>query len=421
MKEKLFLLCLLTVSFCCSKKKNAAIAACNPPADLASSAITSSGSAVSWSAVSGAASYDVDYKISASSAWINAATGTTATSVNLSGLSSSTTYDWRVRTNCTAGNSGFTSAQFTTISGGTPGSGIASQYPGDVNIQNDPNVLYVETFDDGMTNILSRYPEQVNTAGMLLDTDVPPGSLGPNSIKMTSIKGVNTGGHLFKRFTPGFDSTVYIRYYVKYPSLSNGYFHHEGIWFGGYNPATAWPNPQAGTCGLGSSRLSIAYEPVWQQVNPPGMDTYLYWGGMQSWNGGGSCYGNAMITEGRTDWNNPPVTGSPTVPYDQWICVEVMIKLNNPVTDYNGALRVWQNGVQVGYWAPGFPNGHWLKDKWYNNPTDPPFQGFRWRTDANLNINWLWLEFYHDDPNAPSSYIKFDQLVMATKYIGPIQ
>ena len=296
---------------------------------------------------------------------------------------------------------------------------LANSYPNDVGIQNDPNVLYVEVFDDGMTNILSRYTDILNSAGMSLDADIPPGSLGPNSIKMTSVQGVNSGGHLFKRFIPGFDSIVYIRYYVKYPSISGGYFHHEGAWFGGYNPATPWPNPQAGTCGLGSSRLSISYEPVWQ-TNPEGMDSYLYWGDMQSWNGGGSCYGNPMITEGRLIWNGSPSGTSPLVSFDQWMCVEVMVKLNNPVTTYNGELKIWQNGVQVGHWGPGFPNGHWTADKWYNNPADPPFQGFRWRTDANLNINWLWVEFYHDDPNAPSSYIKFDHLVMAKQYIGPI-
>ena len=297
---------------------------------------------------------------------------------------------------------------------------LANSYPNDVGIEFDTNVLYVEKFDDGITNILSRYSDIQNSAGMSLDTDIPSESLGPNSIKMTSIQGVNVGGHLYKKFTPGFDSTVYIRYYVKYPSISNGYFHHEGIWFGGYNPATNWPNPQAGTCGLGSSRLSISCEPVWQQVNPPGMDTYLYWGDMQSWNGGSSCYGNAMVTEGRTNYGSPASPTAPVVAFDQWMCMEVMIKLNNPVTAYNGELAVWQNGVQVGHWGPGFPNGHWLKDKWYNNPIDPPFQGFRWRTDDMLNINWLWLEFYHDDPSAPSSYIKFDHIVMAKEYIGPI-
>jgi len=298
---------------------------------------------------------------------------------------------------------------------------LANSYPNDEGIENDPNVLYVEKFEDGITNILNRYSDKKNITGMTLDTDIPVGSLGHNSVKITSItNGTNNGGHLYKKFTPGFDSTVYIRYYVKYPTISNGYFHHESVWFGGYNPSTSWPNPKAGTCGLGGSRLSIAYEPVWQQATPPGMDTYIYWGDMKSYDSGSTCYGNIMLSEGRTNNGNPPATGSPAVTFDQWMCIEIMIKLNNPVTAYNGELKVWQNGVQVGYWGPGFPNGHWLKDRWYNNPIDPPFQGFRWRTDAKLFINWIWFEFYHDDPNAPSSYIKFDHLVMAKEYIGPI-
>ncbi|MBS1573794.1 MAG: hypothetical protein JST09_00705, partial [Bacteroidetes bacterium] len=111
----------------------------------------------------------------------------------------------------------------------------------------------------------------------------------------------------------------------------------------------------------------------------------------------------------------------PQVAFDQWMCVEVMLRLNNPVTEYNGELAVWVNGVKVGHWGPGFPNGHWDKDKWYNNPADPAFQGFRWRTDQNLNINWIWLEYYHDNPAAPSSYMKLSNIVMATKYIGPIK
>ncbi|MCF6332318.1 MAG: hypothetical protein L3J11_03460 [Draconibacterium sp.] len=298
---------------------------------------------------------------------------------------------------------------------------LANSYPNDVGIENDPNVLYVEKFEDGITNILSRYDDIKNSTGMFLDTDVPSGSLGQNSIKMTSkTGGENNGGHLFRSFTPGFEGTVYLRYYVKYPSTSEGYFHHESLWFGGYNPATNWGNPRAGTCGLGNSRLSISYEPVWQKTSPIGMDTYLYWGDMRSWDGGNSCYGNVMIAEGRTEWKGAPADDNPTVDFDQWMCVEVMIKLNNPVTAYNGELRIWQNGVETGYWGPGFPNGHWGNDKWYNNPGDPPFEGFRWRTDSKLNINWIWLEFYHDNPDAPSSYLKFDHVVMAKEYIGPI-
>ncbi|QEC67177.1 T9SS type A sorting domain-containing protein [Panacibacter ginsenosidivorans] len=88
--------------------------ACADPTGLASSAITASGATVSWTAVSGASSYAVDYKLNSSSTWINAATATTAISVNLTGLTASSLYDWRVRTNCSSSNSNYVAAQFTT-------------------------------------------------------------------------------------------------------------------------------------------------------------------------------------------------------------------------------------------------------------------------------------------------------------------
>ena len=91
-----------------------AAAVCNAPTGLASSAITTTSATVSWSAVSGAVSYAVDYKLTSSGTWISAATATTATSVNLSGLTASSTYDWRVKTNCSSGSSGYSAAQFTT-------------------------------------------------------------------------------------------------------------------------------------------------------------------------------------------------------------------------------------------------------------------------------------------------------------------
>jgi hypothetical protein len=91
------------------------LAPCNAPTGLGSSAITSSSATVSWSAVSGAANYDVDYKDASSSTWVNAVTATTSTSRNITGLIASTLYDWRVRANCTSGlTSNYSQAQFTT-------------------------------------------------------------------------------------------------------------------------------------------------------------------------------------------------------------------------------------------------------------------------------------------------------------------
>lgn len=91
---------------------------CSTPTGLTSSAVTATGATVSWTAVSGALSYDVDYKTNSSGTWTNAATGITATSANLSGLTAGTLYDWRVRATCSSGNSSYAAAQFTTTSTG---------------------------------------------------------------------------------------------------------------------------------------------------------------------------------------------------------------------------------------------------------------------------------------------------------------
>lgn len=95
-------------------------APCNAPTGLTSSAVTASSATVSWTAVSGAANYDVDYKLNSSGTWTVAASATASTSVNLSGLTASSLYDWRVRANCGAsGSSAYSQAQFTTTAAST--------------------------------------------------------------------------------------------------------------------------------------------------------------------------------------------------------------------------------------------------------------------------------------------------------------
>jgi Metallo-peptidase family M12B Reprolysin-like/Bacterial pre-peptidase C-terminal domain/Secretion system C-terminal sorting domain/Fibronectin type III domain len=89
-------------------------AACGDASGLTASSVTQTSATVSWTAVSGAINYAVDYKTNASSTWINAATATTATSVNLSALTAGTLYDWRVRASCSGGSGNYVQSQFTT-------------------------------------------------------------------------------------------------------------------------------------------------------------------------------------------------------------------------------------------------------------------------------------------------------------------
>jgi Metallo-peptidase family M12B Reprolysin-like/Secretion system C-terminal sorting domain/Bacterial pre-peptidase C-terminal domain/Fibronectin type III domain len=88
-------------------------AGCGDASGLTASAITQTSATLSWAAVSGANSYTVDYKAASSSTWINAA-ATTATSINLTGLTANTTYDWRVRATCSTASGNYVQSQFTT-------------------------------------------------------------------------------------------------------------------------------------------------------------------------------------------------------------------------------------------------------------------------------------------------------------------
>ena len=93
--------------------------ACADPSNLRTTGVSSNSATLNWDAVSGANSYDVDYKQSSSSSWINAATGTTNTSVTLNNvLTASTSYDWRVRANCASASSNYSQSSFTTSASG---------------------------------------------------------------------------------------------------------------------------------------------------------------------------------------------------------------------------------------------------------------------------------------------------------------
>jgi hypothetical protein len=62
----------------------------------------------SWSAVPGAVSYNVQYRIAGTTTWTTGTT--TTTSLNIAGLTANTKYEWQVQAVCTGGNSSFTTS-----------------------------------------------------------------------------------------------------------------------------------------------------------------------------------------------------------------------------------------------------------------------------------------------------------------------
>ncbi|MFM2134746.1 MAG: hypothetical protein RL021_146, partial [Bacteroidota bacterium] len=71
---------------------------CGDPTNLATSSLTSSGVTLTWVAVSGAISYNIQYKTATATGWTT--TTSTVTSKSITGLSAATTYNWQVQAVC---------------------------------------------------------------------------------------------------------------------------------------------------------------------------------------------------------------------------------------------------------------------------------------------------------------------------------
>jgi len=88
---------------------------CGTPTSLATSSILQTSATVTWAAVSGALSYNIQYRVSGTTAWTT--TTSTTTSNNITGLVASTIYQYQVQAVCSAATSTYSSiATFTTVS-----------------------------------------------------------------------------------------------------------------------------------------------------------------------------------------------------------------------------------------------------------------------------------------------------------------
>jgi hypothetical protein len=312
-------------------------------------------------------------------------------------------------------------SQATAAEGGEAGSDLAAAHPCDKGIAADPAVVWAEDFEEGsVTAVTARYDSANNPPGMTLLADVPAKSCGKSSLKLSS--GVNANAtDLYKRLS-GKDE-LFVRYYAKYQAGTQ--WHHTGVWFGGYNPSTPYPNPMAGLKPNGDDRFSVSIEPVWGVGVPnPRLDTYDYWMQMRSWMdvpmGSTAYYGNSVIHKNAF-----------AVDDGQWMCLEVHVKLNTDVSSSAGAeLDIWKNDALVAHYDAQAPVGCWIKDKFcpsgadgtectsYPNLCAMPYVALdqRWRSTPALQLNYFWPQNYITQ--GPDGSVQYDEMVVATARVG---
>lgn len=301
--------------------------------------------------------------------------------------------------------------------------GIARKYPGDVGIEKDPDVVFAETFEGTLPEILARFEDVSGKETFSLAPDVPGSAGGTQSLLMTHVGGGESRNHLYRRIAPGLEQ-MFARFYVKFDK-DCAPVHHFGTHVGGNNPSSKWPMMDAGNAPAGDKSFNVSIEPFGKSWT---WDYYTYWCEMRGSPPKGKRWGNVFVRDPKLE-----------VVRGEWVCVELMVKMNDP-EDTNGELALWIDGKRVSHLGKGFPVGTWTFDKFTPGKKGPgvtwdhelgdrratrgggPFEGFRWRTVKELNANYVWLSLYMTHKQKGHiSKVHFDNVVVASKYIGPIQ
>lgn len=158
----------VTSAFSTSGTFTTASLSCSTPTGLSATAITTTTATLNWTAVSGAVSYNIQYRKVGTTTWSTTASGTN--SVAVSGLTPGTNYEFQVQTVCASGTSAYSSSgTFTTVAGSASGSSgkIAIYFNNPVNtsVSTGVNAVYLHNaFADTIVAYINRAKYSIDVA-----------------------------------------------------------------------------------------------------------------------------------------------------------------------------------------------------------------------------------------------------------------
>lgn len=272
--------------------------------------------------------------------------------------------------------------------------GIAARYPGDVGIRGAPGVVFVDDFESyssasQLTQNWSSYYQGANTRIV-----TGSGVSGSKGAEFTlPVTGSEVSNALVKNL-PTKQDTLFVRVYTKF---APGYHQTDG--HNGIRIAGNYPGPGRRPNGLDFFLTLMENSIYYGEARPGYTNLYIYhpeqrdvWG--DHWYPDGKVlpfdatpgnFGPAFVKRP----NFIPIT-------DRWYSYELMVKLNTP-GQRDGRVALWIDGVVVA-----------------------DFQNVRFRDVDTLKIDQIQLEL-HAKSNASSADRKwYDNVVVATSYIGPM-
>jgi hypothetical protein len=289
---------------------------------------------------------------------------------------------------------------------------FSSSFPGDVGIEGDSRVCFTEKFTGTAAQIFARFSQgSTNQATMTTPGDAPPNSPVAQSLMISGTGGGAGGGTLYKNLAalaPAActSTTKWLRVMIKHSAAGN--LHHTGPWWIGQNPPSEFMISTTGR-PAGNDRFYVGNEPTPDNgtfTASPILTPYAGWVGMHALADGTTFIGNT-------------VTNGPAESRGAWHTLEVGIGMNSPVTTSNGFLQIYWDGSLVIDLTQGAA-GSWNENR-FTMGGGGTFEGFQWRTDANLTVNGILLNGLLDqNPGGTTSTVQYAHLVVANARVGPL-
>jgi hypothetical protein len=287
--------------------------------------------------------------------------------------------------------------------------GIASRYPNDVGIENDPDVILADGFESytSPSQLTQKWDLVSGVSRMRIATEPGKFFAGHKSLEMQlPVSQVEHGEYVLLKPLSPTEPVLYVRVYEKFdlgflcgPGTAPG---HNGIRIAGDYPGT--PGHKAPPDGSGFFLFTLE-NADWNRggENQPGFaHIYAYWP-YQRTNYGDHFYPDGWVIPGgwglwilhpfqypnfRPMPNWQPIRGI-------WYCYEYMVKIND-LGRHNGEIAFWINGQLKGRWTNLF---------------------MRSRQSLKIDEVGLLLHAIHSTRLNKKWY---DNVVIARSYIGPI-
>jgi len=288
-------------------------------------------------------------------------------------------------------------------SSSSAGGGIASDYPGDKGIENDPAVLFADDFESygSAAELDQRWDAVYQQDQLSLATTAADVWAGSQSLEMNVPQQMQELSNATDKILTTERDELYLRFYSKFqPPFDVVGSSHNGAMISAHYFINGQATP--GIPADGTNKFLVNLENWRGEASTPSpgeLNVYVYHPEQRS------DYGDHFFPDGTVLPNSsmpfdfgPEFVSRPNTiqELDQWYCYEYRVRANTP-GERDGQITIWLDGELVA----DFPN-------------------LRLRDVASLTIDRFGLSFHvGSNPNGPTKKW-FDNVVAATSYIGPM-